>query len=277
MRDQPPILARGPLALVGPALVLCIVVAAIAAPCLTPLDPNAIVVSPYHGPQAPSLAHPLGTDTLGRDVWARLLYGGRTSLIVGLASMLLSLLVGVIVGVVAGYFGGAIDSSLMWVVDLLLTMPSILLLVVLSTVFPPTLWTVPLVIGSVGWTTFARTARSEVLSVRSRDYVTAARAIGATDARIMWRHVVPAALSNVVVLAALGMSGAITLDAGLSYLGLGVPLPTPSWGRMISEAQTYFAVAPWLVAFPGAAIALTAIGFNLIGQGLLARLEGRPQ
>ena len=264
-------------ALAGPLLVLVVVAGAVAAPWLTSVDPNAIVITPYHGPLAPTTGHLLGTDTLGRDVWARLLYGARTSLFVGIASMVLSLGIGVAVGLTAGYFGGAIDGALMWIVDLLLTLPSLLLLVVLSTVFPPTPWTVPLVIGSVGWTGFARTVRSEVLSVRARDYVTAAQAIGATHVRIMARHVVPAVLPNIIVLAALGTSGAVTLDAGLSYLGLGVPLPTPSWGRMISEAQTYFAVAPWLVVFPGAAIAITAIGFNLIGQGLLARLDGRPQ
>jgi peptide/nickel transport system permease protein len=257
---------------VGPVLVLLVVGAALLAPWLTAVDPNAIVTTPYRGPLPPTAGHPLGTDTLGRDVWARLVFGARTSLVVGVSSMLLSLVVGVSVGLVAGYFGGLVDSALMWVVDLLLTLPSLLLLVVLSTVFPPTIWTVPLVIGSVGWTTFARTVRSEVMSVRARDYVTAARAIGATHARVIGRHVLPAVLPNVIVLAALGMSGAVTLDAGLSYLGLGVPLPTPSWGRMISEAQTYFAVAPWLVVFPGIAIALTAIGFNLIGQGLLARM-----
>lgn len=256
---------------------LLIVAMAIAAPWLSSQDANAIVVAHYTGPLAPDGRHLLGTDTLGRDVWARLVYGARTSLLVGIASMALSLLMGVTVGVTAGYFGGAVDTVLMWIVDLVLTLPTLLLLVVLSTVFPPTLWTVPLVIGLVGWTTFARTVRSEVLSLRARDYITAARAAGATHARIMWRHILPGVLPNIIVLAALGMSGAVTLDAGLSYLGLGVPLPTPSWGRMISEAQTYFAVAPWLVVFPGIAIALTAIGFNLLGQALLARLDGRAR
>lgn len=259
----------------GVALVLLVTAAAVTAPWCTRYDPSAIVVAHYHGPTPPGAGHPLGTDTLGRDVWARLLYGARTSLTVGIAAMTLSLVIGVGVGVVSGYFAGGVDAALMWIVDLVLTMPTLLLLIVLSTIFPPSLWTVPLVIGLVGWTTFARTVRSEVLSLRTLDYVTAARALGATHGRVMLRHILPGVLPNVVVLTALGMSGAVSLDAGLSYLGLGVPLPTPSWGRMISEAQTYFAVAPWLVVFPGAAIALAAIGFNLIGHGLLERLHGR--
>jgi ABC-type dipeptide/oligopeptide/nickel transport system permease subunit len=179
-----------------------------------------------------------------------------------------SLAIGVSVGLVAGYFGGWTDAALMWLVDLLLTMPSLLLLIVLATVFPPSLLTIPAVIGIVGWTTFARTVRGEVLSLRERDYVVAARALGASDARIMLRHLLPGVLPGVLVLAALGMSGAISLDAGLSYLGLGVPLPTPSWGRMVSESQTYIAVAPWLVVIPGLAISLAVIGFNLVRYGI---------
>src|SRR5213080_2557773 len=185
---------------------------AAAAPWLTSYDPDAIVVPHYAGPLPPGGAHPLGTDTLGRDVWARLAYGARTSLFVGGLAMTLSLGIGVTVGLVGGYFGGAVDTALMWLVDLVLTMPTLLLLIVLP---------------------------------------------------------------GVVVLAALGMSGAIGIDAGLSYLGLGVPLPTPSWGRMVSEVQTYFAVAPWLVVLPGVAVSLAVIGLNLVGYGLIDLLGER--
>ena len=244
-------------------------VAAVAAPWLTPYDPDAIVVASYHGPLAPGGGHLLGTDTLGRDVWARLVYGARTSLFVGGLAMAVSLAIGMTAGLVAGYFGGVTDATLMWIVDLVLTMPSLLLLIVLATVLPPSLLTIPLVIGAIGWTTFARTVRGEVLSLRERDYISAARALGASDRRIILRHLLPGVLPGVVVLAALGMSGAIVVDAGLSYLGLGVPLPTPSWGRMVSDAQTYIAVAPWLMLAPGVAIALAVIGFNLIGYGLV--------
>src|SRR5207249_11171883 len=175
----------------------------------------------------------------------------------------------------AGYFGGLVDAVLMWVVDLFLTMPSLLLLIVLATVLPPSIFTIPLVIGLLGWTTFGRTVRGEVLTLRERDYVQAARALGATDARIIVRHLVPGVLPGVIVLAALGMSGAIIVDAGLSYLGLGVPLPTPSWGRMVSDAQTYIALAPWLMLAPGVSIALAVIGFNLIRYGLIDLIRRR--
>jgi len=253
----------------GAVLVGVLGLAALAAPWLTPYDPDAIVVASYHGPLAPGGGHLLGTDTLGRDVWARLVYGARTSLFVGGLAMAASLAIGMTAGLVAGYFGGVTDAALMWVVDLVLTMPSLLLLIVLATVLPPSLLTIPLVIGAIGWTTFARTVRGEVLSLRERDYISAARALGASDRRIILRHLLPGVLPGVVVLAALGMSGAIVVDAGLSYLGLGVPLPTPSWGRMVSDAQTYIAVAPWLLLAPGVAIALAVIGFNLIGYGLI--------
>jgi len=253
----------------GIALVGVLGLAALTAPWLTRYDPDAIVVVSYRGPLAPEAGHPLGTDTLGRDVWARLVYGARTSLFVGGLAMVVSLAIGMTAGLVAGYFGGVTDAALMWVVDLVLTMPSLLLLIVLATVLPPSLLTIPLVIGAIGWTTFARTVRGEVLSLRERDYIVAARALGASDRRIILRHLLPGVLPGVVVLAALGMSGAIVVDAGLSYLGLGVPLPTPSWGRMVSDAQTYIAVAPWLMLAPGVSIALAVIGFNLIGYGLI--------
>jgi len=250
-------------------MIAVLVIVAVAAPWLTAYDPDAIIDPSYHGPLSPGGSHPLGTDTLGRDVWARLAYGARTSLFVGALATILSLAIGTTVGLAAGYFGGLVDAVLMWVVDLVLTMPSLLLLIVLATVLPPSQLTIPLVIGVIGWTTFARTARGEVLTLRERDYVQAARALGASHARIILRHLLPGVIPGVVVLAALGMSGAILVDAGLSYLGLGVPLPTPSWGRMVSDAQTYIAVAPWLVVVPGIAIAVAVVGFNLIGYGLI--------
>jgi ABC-type dipeptide/oligopeptide/nickel transport system permease subunit len=245
------------------------VVVAIAAPWLAAYDPDAIVVASYRGPLAPGGGHLLGTDTLGRDVWARLAWGARTSLFVGGLAMAVSFVIGTTTGLLAGYFGGLVDAALMWVVDLVLTMPSLLLLIVLATVLPPSVLTIPLVIGVIGWTTFARTVRGEVLTLRERDYVNAARALGASHSRIMLRHLLPGVVPGVVVLAALGMSGAIVVDAGLSYLGLGVPLPRPSWGRMVSESQTYIAVAPWLVVAPGVAIVLAVVGFNLIGNALI--------
>jgi peptide/nickel transport system permease protein len=264
------------LLLAGAAIVAALAFAAVAAPWLTRFDPNAIVVTTYEGPLHPGRTHLLGTDTLGRDVWARIVYGARTSLFVGTVAMAVSLTIGMAIGLVAGFFGGVVDGAFMWLVDLFLTLPSLLLLIVLATVLPPSILTIPLVIGVTGWTTFARTVRGEVLTLRERDYVQGARALGATNGRIIVRHLLPGVLPGVIVLAALGMSGAIIVDAGLSYLGLGVPLPTPSWGRMVSDAQTYVAVAPWLVVAPGVSIALAVIGFNLVGYGLIDVL-GRRQ
>ena len=273
MADRPATARR--LLAVGLVLVGVLVGVALAVPWLTSYDPTAIVVDHYTGPLPPGGAHPLGTDTLGRDEWSRLAYGARTSLFVASIAMSISLAIGVTVGMLSGYFSGSIDAALMWTVDLVLTMPTLLLLIVLATVLPPSLLTIPLVIGVIGWTTFARTVRGEVLSLRERDYVLAARALGASHGRILLRHLLPGVLPGVIVLAALGMSGAIGIDAGLSYLGLGVPLPTPSWGRMISEVQTYFSVAPWLVVLPGIAISVAVIGFNLIGYGLVDLVGAR--
>src|SRR5437764_2139249 len=166
-------------------------IVAAAAPWLAAYDPDAIVVPHYAGPLPPGGGHPLGTDTLGRDVWARIAYGARTSLLVGGCAMAVSLVLGVSIGLLAGYFGGWIDAALMWVVDLVLTMPTLLLLIVLATMLPPSILTIPLVIGVIGWTTFARTVRGEVLSLRERDYVLAARALGASHARIMGRPLLP--------------------------------------------------------------------------------------
>jgi peptide/nickel transport system permease protein len=259
----------------GLVIVSGLVAIAVAVPWLTPYDPAAIVVDLYTGPLPPGGPHPLGTDTLGRDVWSRLAYGARTSLVVGALAMSVSLLIGVTIGLVAGYFGGWVDAALMWLVDLVLTLPTLLLLIVLATLLPPSILTIPVVIGVVGWTTFARTVRGEVLSLKEREYLLAARALGAGHGRLLLRHLLPGVAPGILVLAALGTSSAIGLDAGLSYLGLGVPLPTPSWGRMISEVQTYFAVAPWLGILPGIAICLAVAGFYLIGHGLTDRIGGR--
>ena len=257
----------------GVVLVGALALVAVAAPWLTAYDPDAIVVASYHGPLAPEGAHPLGTDTLGRDVWARLAHGARTSLFVGGLAMVVSFAIGMTVGLAAGYFGGLVDAGLMWLVDLVLTMPSLLLLIVLATIFPPSILTIPLVIGAIGWTTFARTVRGDVLSLRERDYVQAALALGASDARIILRHLLPGVLPGAVVLAALRMSGAIVVDAGLSYLGLGVQPPTPSWGNMIASGRDTLVNAPWVASAPGVALVLVVVACTLLGDALRDALD----
>lgn len=255
----------------GAAMVLGLAIAAVFAPALAPHDPVRAVAATFGDPAPPSLAFPLGTDQLGRDVLSRIIYGARISLAVGVAAMALTLAIGVTIGLAAGFLGGAVDSLLMRFTDVMLTMPALLLAMALVTVLKPGVLTVLLVIGLVSWTQVARVVRAEALAVSRRDFVVAARALGAAPARLILRHVAPNVMPIIVVMAALGTSGTLLLDAGLSFLTLGVPPPTPSWGRMIEESTAYFRTAPWLAIFPGLAILYAVMGFNLLGHGYLRR------
>jgi peptide/nickel transport system permease protein len=222
---------------------------------------------------APAPPFYFGTDDLGRDVLSRLLHGARISLLVGLVAMLVTMTIGTAVGLGAGYFGGITDVVLMRATDVMLAFPGLLLAVALVAVLRPSVWTIFIVIGLVSWTGVARVIRSEVLSLREREFVLAARAMGARDGRIVLRHIFPNAWPTILVIAALSTSGTILLDAGLSFLGIGVPPPTPTWGRMIQEATSYYRVAPWLMLFPGVAVLTAVLAFNLIAYGLAG--EGR--
>jgi peptide/nickel transport system permease protein len=256
---------------IGALMVLMLVIVAVFAPELAPHDPARAVAPTFGSPAPPSAAFPLGTDELGRDVLSRIIYGARISLTVGVAAVAVELLIGVAIGLAAGFFGGAIDFTLMRFTDVMLTLPGLLLAMALVTVLRPSLLTILLVIGLVSWTQVARVVRAEALSVSRREFVTAARALGAPARRMMIRHVLPNLVPIIVVMAALGTSGTLLLDAGLSFLGLGVPPPTPSWGRMIEEATLYFRTAPWLATFPGLAILYAVMSFNLLGYGILQR------
>jgi len=255
----------------GAVMVLGLAIVAIFAPLLAPHDPTRAVAASFGDPWPPSRAFPLGADQLGRDVLSRIIYGARISLIVGVAAMAITLAIGVAIGLAAGFLGGAVDSLLMRFTDVMLTMPALLLAMALVTVLQPGLLTVLLVIGLVSWTQVARVVRAEALSISRRDFVLAARALGATRTRLIIRHVAPNVMPIIVVMAALGVSGTLLLDAGLSFLTLGVPPPTPSWGRMIEESTAYFRTAPWLAIFPGLAILYAVMGFNLLGHGYLRR------
>jgi len=255
---------------VGGAMVAALVTVALAAPWLAPFDPLRAVADSLGDPFSPRLPFVLGTDELGRDVLSRLLYGARISLLVAMMATSLAVGIGVTVGVCAGYFGGWVDSVLMRLTDVVLSFPALLLAIALAALFEPGLTSIFVVIAVVSWTGVARTLRGEVLSVRQRDFITAAQAMGATPLRLIARHVLPNVLPTVLVMGALSTSNTVLLDAGLSYLGLGVPVPTPSWGRMISESQTYYRIAPWLMIFPGLAIVYAVVAFNLLGHGLLA-------
>jgi len=256
---------------VGAAMVLSLVMVAIFAPMLAPYDPARAVAPTYGDPGAPSLKFPMGTDELGRDVMSRIIYGARISLTVGVAAMAGTLIIGVTIGVCAGFFGDSVDFVLMRFTDVMLTLPALLLAMAFVAVLRPSLLNVLFVIGLVSWTQVARVVRAETLSMSNRDFVLAARALGAPSRRLILRHLLPNVLPIIVVMAALGTSGTLLLDAALSFLGLGVPPPTPSWGRMISEATIYFRTAPWLATFPGLAIFYAVLGFNLLGYGFLGR------
>ena len=260
---------------VGGAMVLALAVVAVVAPWAAPFDPLAAVADSIGEPFAPDATYWLGTDELGRDLLSRLLYGARVSLLVAAVATTLSVGIGVTVGLCAGYFGGWTDVVLMRITDVVLAFPALLLAMALAALFEPGLSALFVVIAVVSWTAVARAVRSEVLSLRTRDFVIAAQALGASPLRAVVRHVLPNVVPTVLVMAALSTSGTVLLDAGLSYLGLGVPVPTPSWGRMISDSQTYYRIAPWLMVFPGVAIVYAVAGFNLLGYGLAARFQRR--
>ena len=250
-----------------------LVAVAVIGPSFAPYDPAAPVAPQLAEPMRPAPPFYLGTDDLGRDVLSRLLYGARISLLVGIVAMLVTMVIGTAVGIAAGYFGGAVDVALMRATDVMLAFPGLLLAVALVAVLRPSVWTIFIVIGLVSWTGVARVIRSEVLSLRERDFVLAACALGGRHRRVLGRHILPNVMPTIVVIAALSTSGTILLDAGLSFLGIGVPPPTPTWGRMIQEATSYYRVAPWLMLFPGAAVLYAVLTFNFIAYGLAG--EGR--
>jgi peptide/nickel transport system permease protein len=260
---------------VGGVMVAVMVGVALAAPWLAPFDPLKAVAPSFGDPSPPGLPFLLGTDELGRDMLSRLLYGARISLLVAVVATTMTLVIGVAIGVTAGYVGGWVDTALMRLTDVVLAFPALLLAIALAALFEPGLGTIFVVIGVVSWTGVARTLRGEALSLRERDYVAAARALGGSPLRLMLRHVLPNVVPTIIVMGALSTSNTVLLDAGLSYLGLGVPVPTPSWGRMISDSQTYYRLAPWLMVFPGLAIVYAVTAFNFLGYGLLARFGRR--
>ncbi|HJU10714.1 MAG TPA: ABC transporter permease [Candidatus Binataceae bacterium] len=255
----------------GILMVVMLGFVALCAPLIAPHDPVRAVANSFGDPSAPSRAFPLGTDQLGRDVLSRIIFGARISLTVGVAAMLVTIIIGVTIGLLSGFFGGATDFVLMRFTDVMLTLPALLLAMALVSVLRPSLLSILMVIGLVSWTGVARVVRAETLSLAQRDFVLAARTLGAPSGRLSLRHVFPNVMPIIVVMAVLGTSGTLLLDAGLSFLGLGVPPPTPSWGRMIEEATAYFRTAPWLAVFPGFAIFYAVLGFNLLGYGYLRR------
>jgi peptide/nickel transport system permease protein len=256
---------------VGTLIVILAIVAALVGPLVWPYDSSAQELA--RRLEAPSVAHPLGLDELGRDILARLLQGARISLLVGIAVVSVSSTVGMLFGSIAGYFGGLVDDVISRVIDILMAFPGILLAIALVAVLGPSLVNVVLALSIIGWVGYARLVRGQALRAREFEFVQAARASGASAARIVLRHILPTAIPAVVVQATLGMAGAIIAEAALSFLGLGVQPPTPSWGTMLDAGRAHLFDAPHLTIFPGLAIATLVLGFNFLGDGLRDRVD----
>ncbi|HSQ77838.1 MAG TPA: ABC transporter permease [Nitrospirota bacterium] len=262
-------------ALIAVIVLVLLVLMAVAGPFLVPYKPNAMDLDSLKQP--PGKAHLLGTDSIGRDILSRVVSGARVSLSVGIIASALSLSIGVFFGLLAGYFGGRTDAVLSQVFDVFLAFPSLLLAIGISAVMPPGLASAMLAITLVGWAGFARLVRSITLSLKEQTYVEASRALGATSSRILNKHILPNALPLLLVAGSLRVGGFILLEAALSFLGLGVQPPTPTWGSMISLNRTYINSAPWMVVFPGLAISITVISFNILGDFLRDKLDPRMQ
>ncbi len=250
----------------GLFLVLAMSALAILAPLIAPYDPTALNLDAILMP--PSLAHPLGTDGLGRDVLSRMLYGGRVSLWVGFVAVGISVAIGLTLGLIAGFFGGLVDEVIMRGVDTMLCFPSFFLILAVIAFLEPSLLNLMIVIGLTSWMGVTRLVRAETLSLRNRDFVSAARLAGARPLRILLVHILPNAAAPVLVSVTLGVAGAILTESSLSFLGLGPQPPTPSWGNMLLEGKQALEVAPWLSFYPGLAILLTVLGYNLLGESL---------
>jgi peptide/nickel transport system permease protein len=260
-------------ALAGGLIVLAVFLIAVLAPVISPYDPahidvEMILVGPSH-------AHPLGTDELGRDVLSRMIWGSRISLLVGFVAVGISIFIGILIGAVAGYYGRWIDDVLMQFVDIMLSIPTFFLILAVIALVEPSIWNIMIVIGITSWMGVARLVRGQFLTLKEMDYVTAARALGAKDRRMIFYHILPNAMSPVYVSAVLGVAGAILVESSLSFLGLGVQPPTPSWGSIITGGKDTIEIAWWLSLFPGLAILITVLGYNLLGEGLQDALNPR--
>ena len=260
------------MAMAGAAIVLFMFVLAVLAP-LVAGDPGAIDIA--RRLQPPTSGHLLGTDDLGRDVLVRILYGARISLLVGFVAVGIATLIGIVLGALAGYYGGWVDGVIMRFVDIMLCFPSFFLILAVIAFLDPSIWNIMVVIGLTGWMGVARLVRAEFLSLRERDFVLAARALGARDSRIIFRHILPNAISPVLVSATLRVAGSILTESALSFLGIGVQPPTPSWGNMLIAGKQTLGTAWWLSVFPGLAILLTVLGYNLLGEGIRDALDPR--
>ncbi len=257
---------KNKLALSSLMFILFLFLLAISAPFFAPYDPYEINV--YKVLEPPSKEHFFGTDELGRDVFSRIIYGSRVSLKVGFIAMGIAILTGTLLGAIAGYYGGLLDTLIMRIVDVMLSFPTLFLILAVVAVLEPSIYIIMIVIGLTGWMDVARLVRAEVLSLKEREFVLAARAMGSASMRIILKHILPNALYPVIVAATFSVGGAILIESGLSFLGLGIQPPEPSWGGILSVGKDYITVAWWMSFFPGIAIFLTVLSFNLLGEAL---------
>lgn len=266
-------MGNNPLAVAGLLIVGLLCIVALSAPWLAPYDPHAI--DTWHILESPSRAHLFGTDLLGRDCLSRLIYGARISLLVGIVAVGIATVIGTILGSLAGFYGTWIDGLIMRLVDIILCFPTIFLVMAVIAFLEPSILNIMVVIGLTSWMGVARLVRAEFLSLKQRDFVMAARISGASNARIAFSHILPNAVAPILVATTLGVGGAILTESALSFLGIGVQPPTPSWGNMLTEGKDNLEIAWWLSMFPGLAILVTVLGYNLLGEGLRDALDPR--
>ena len=262
-----------PLALTGFIIISIIFVLAMLAPIIAPFDPDAIDVKAIL--LAPSTEHWMGTDGLGRDVLSRMLHGGRISLLVGLVAVGISTFIGIVLGAIAGFYRGWVDVIIMRLVDIMLSIPSFFLILAVIAFLTPSIINIMIVIGLTSWMGVTRLVRAEFLSLRDREYVLASRTLGAKDYRLIFTHLLPNSFTPIIVSAVLGVAGAVLMESGLSFLGLGVQAPQASWGNILTDGKEYIQFAWWLSLFPGLAILITVLGYNLLGEGLRDALDPR--
>jgi len=265
--------SKNKIALAGSCVVVLLFAVSILAPWISPYDPNEINLTMVLSP--PSASHLCGTDQLGRDVLSRMIWGARISLKVGFVATGIAILIGTILGAVAGFYGRWIDGIIMRFVDIMLCFPTFFLILAVIALLEPSIWNIMIIIGVTGWMGITRLVRADFSSLRERDFVLAARAIGASDARIIFIHILPNAMASVLVAATLGVAGAILTESALSFLGIGVQPPTPSWGNILTAGKDNIDIAWWLSLYPGLAILITVLGYNLLGEGIRDSLDPR--
>jgi len=263
-------LKKNKLALSGLIILATLFILAVFAPVIAPYNPNEIIEDHI---AAPSLAHIFGTDDLGRDIFSRLIFGGRVSLSVAVIAVAVSLTIGILLGCISGYYGGILDEVIMRFTDIMLSFPTIFLILAIQSVLTPNIFNVMVVIGATSWMGIARLVRGEFLALKEREFVEAARAIGCSDLRVIFRHILPNSLPPVIVAGTLGMAGAILTESALSFLGLGVQPPMPSWGNMLMDSQSYLLDAPWMAVIPGLIIVLAVLSLYFVGEALRKELN----